>query len=187
VRLRDINPGYVFNGFEYYLKTLGLALVIGMFVFLWSLLLIIPGIVACFRYSQAFFILADDPTKGIMQCINESKERMEGNKGSLFVLNLSFIGWLILAALPSAFMGGILGAMGMAGGDISAATDAITHSLPGFLVSFLGSIPEAFVVAYMMTAQTVFYEIITEHMVFTRPQAPLPQQEYMPPRQDGMM
>lgn len=169
VRLKDINPGYVFNGFEYYLKTLGLLIVMGFFIFLWSLLLIVPGIIASLRYSQAFFILADDPGKGIMQCINESKARMAGNKAKYFCLCLSFIGWLLLAAIPSGIIGGIMGATGVISGtDIATATMQISGSIPGFIAIFISSIPVAFVLVYLMTAETVFYEIITEHMVFRR-------------------
>ncbi len=171
VRMRDINPGYVFNGFEYYLKTLGLMLVMGLFVVLWSLLLIVPGIIASLRYSQAFYILADDPGKGIMQCINESKARMQGNKAKFFCLTLSFIGWIILAAIPSGVLGGILGATGMINGaNVAAATMAITSSVPGFIATFIGTIPMAFAMLYLTTAETVFYEIITAHMVFRRPE-----------------
>lgn len=45
----------------------------GIFVMLWSLLFWFPGIIAYYRYSQAFYILAENPEKGIMDCINESK------------------------------------------------------------------------------------------------------------------
>ena len=58
-----------------------------LFIFLWSLLLIVPGIIAAIRYSQAFFILADDPSKGIRQCMDESKAMMNGNKMKYFCLS----------------------------------------------------------------------------------------------------
>lgn len=90
----------VMCGFEKFLKTLGLSLYMAVFIFLWSLLFIIPGIIAAFRYSQAYYILADDPEKSISQCVNESKALMAGNKGKLFALNLSFIGWYFLAMIP---------------------------------------------------------------------------------------
>ena len=78
---------------------------LGMFwaalkVFLWSLLLVIPGIIAAYRYSMAVYIMLDDPSKSPMQCIRESKEMTRGYKGQLFVLDLSFIGWAILSIIP---------------------------------------------------------------------------------------
>ena len=106
-----------------------------------------------------------------MQCINESKARMQGNKAKFFCLTLSFIGWIILAAIPSGVLGGILGATGMINGaNVAAATMAITSSVPGFIATFIGTIPMAFAMLYLTTAETVFYEIITAHMVFRRPE-----------------
>jgi len=67
---------------------------------LWTFCFIIPGIIAAIRYSQAFYILAQDSSKGVMQCIEESKWMMRGNKWKLFCLVLSFFGWALLAAIP---------------------------------------------------------------------------------------
>ncbi|MPN61797.1 hypothetical protein SDC9_209541 [bioreactor metagenome] len=67
-----------------------------IFVILWSLLLIVPGIIAAIRYSMCFYILADNPDIGIMEALNESKRMMRGNKWKYFCLNLSFIGWGLL-------------------------------------------------------------------------------------------
>ena len=50
-------------------------------------------------YSQSFYILAENPDKGIFQCLEESSRLMSGHKWELFVLELSFIGWWILAGL----------------------------------------------------------------------------------------
>jgi uncharacterized membrane protein len=95
-RKRETSPAEVFYGFERFGKAFGLYIVMTIFVLLWSLLLIVPGIIAAFRYSMAFYILADHPEIGIMEAINESKRMMRGNKWKFFCLNLSFIGWGIL-------------------------------------------------------------------------------------------
>ena len=95
-RHQEVGIGNLFDGFQFVLKATGLTLVIGIFTFLWSLLLIIPGIVATIRYSMAVYILVENPNKGIMQCINESKELTQGYKMDLFILQLSFIGWALL-------------------------------------------------------------------------------------------
>ena len=72
---------------------------IALFVWLWSLLCFIPGIIAGLRYSQAFFILAENPEKGIRECVNESKQLMSGRLWEFFVLQLSFIPWMLLAGI----------------------------------------------------------------------------------------
>lgn len=64
-------------------------------ILLWSLLLIIPGIIAAYSYSQTFFILADKDVSAI-DAIKESTEIMKGNKWRFFLLSCSFIGWGIL-------------------------------------------------------------------------------------------
>lgn len=83
-----------------YFNQLGGALVLrlltGLFVALWSLLLVIPGIVAAYRYSAAPYIMAEDPGCGAMEALNRSKAMMDGHKMDLFLLDLSFIGWHLL-------------------------------------------------------------------------------------------
>ena len=100
-RRRQTSPSEVFYGFESFGKSLGLFLVMNFFILLWSLLFIIPGIIAAYRYAMSFYILADNPGFGIMETIKESKRIMYGNKGKLFIMELSFIGWAILAAITA--------------------------------------------------------------------------------------
>lgn len=88
------------QGFHYMWRSFAMLLLMGLRIFLFSLLLVIPGIVAAIRYSQAFFIMADDPGKPARQCLWESSMLMRGNKSRFFFLELSFIGWGLLAALP---------------------------------------------------------------------------------------
>lgn len=68
----------------------------GLFTFLWSLLLLIPGIIKACSYSQAMYILADNPNLSPTEAINRSKEMMQGHKMEYFLLNLSFLGWTFL-------------------------------------------------------------------------------------------
>ena len=70
-----------------------------LYTALWTLLFIIPGIVANYRYAMTPFIMADYPELTASEAIDRSKELMDGHKGELFMLHLSFIGWDILAAL----------------------------------------------------------------------------------------
>ena len=100
--LRGTAPdlGNLLDGFGLWWKALLLALVIGVFVFLRSRLLIIPGIIAAYRYSMSFYVLINHPDYGIMECINESKRLTTGWKGTLFVLDLTFLGWVLLCSIP---------------------------------------------------------------------------------------
>jgi len=71
----------------------------GIFVLLWSLLLIIPGIIAGLSYAMAPYILYENPDMSGSEAIKASKELMDGNKWHFFCLNLSFLGWDILCIL----------------------------------------------------------------------------------------
>lgn len=70
-----------------------------LYIFLWSLLLVVPGIVAAYRYAMTPYILTDHPELTASEAIERSKQLMEGHKGELFVLDLTFIGWQILASV----------------------------------------------------------------------------------------
>jgi len=70
-----------------------------LFVLLWSLLLIVPGLIASLRYAMAPFIMAENPDMTALEAINASKELMEGHKMELFLLGLSFFGWALLCIL----------------------------------------------------------------------------------------
>ena len=91
--------GNLLDGFGIAGRIILLNLLEGLLVFLWSLLLLVPGIIAAYRYSQAIYILLDNPDKSVLQCIRESKELMKGRKGELFSLDLSLIGWALLGAI----------------------------------------------------------------------------------------
>ena len=88
--------GDIFDGFLFFGKVILLQIVTSVLEILWSLLFIIPGIVASYRYRQAFYILIDDPGKGVFRCISESKQMMKGKKLELFLIDFSFLGWYIL-------------------------------------------------------------------------------------------
>jgi uncharacterized membrane protein len=89
----------LFSKFSIILKATGMMVLSGIKVFLWSLLLIVPGIIAAINYSMAPYIMAEDSNVGIVESIEISKKMMKGNKGRYFLLQLSFIGWVILAVL----------------------------------------------------------------------------------------
>ncbi len=71
----------------------------GLYSFLWTLLFIIPGIIAAYRYAMTPYIMAEHPELTASEAIDRSKYLMEGHKWDLFVLRLTFLGWDFLAAL----------------------------------------------------------------------------------------
>jgi len=89
-----------FCGFkENFSGNIVLGLLYFVFIFLWMLLLIIPGIIKSYSYAMAFYIAKDRPNLGASDCLKESARIMNGNKMQLFCLDLSFIGWYLLGAL----------------------------------------------------------------------------------------
>jgi uncharacterized membrane protein len=70
-----------------------------LYILLWSLLFIIPGIIVAISYSMVFFILVDDPNIKITEALKKSKKMMFGYKWKYFCLGFRFIGWILLAAL----------------------------------------------------------------------------------------
>lgn len=88
-----------FEGFKNFVNAFLLFLINSIFVFLWSLLLIVPGIIKQLSYSMSFFILADDPSLTQDRAREKSIELMNGNKWRLFCLRISFIGWYLLGLL----------------------------------------------------------------------------------------
>lgn len=97
VRKIPAELGDLMNGFPMVLRIIVLELLEALFVTMWSVLLIVPGIIAAYSYRQAMYLLIDNPDMTPMQCIRESKRMMQGHKMELFTLDLSFIGWAILS------------------------------------------------------------------------------------------
>ncbi len=89
----------LFGHFKNFGNTFVLYLLTIIFTFLWSLLFLIPGIIAGISYSMAPFILAEHPEIKASDAIKMSKDMMKGHKGEYFVLQLSFIGWYLLCIL----------------------------------------------------------------------------------------
>lgn len=147
-RHQETDTKTVFSGFDKFGKAFLLGLLMGIFIILWTLLFIIPGIIAAFRYSQAFYIMYDNPQLSAMECINESKRIMNGNKAKIFTLTLSFIGWAILAALPSGIYSGIF----IDFNEIPSLFDS--------LMMFVLSAGYLWVGAYYYTSLVAFYELL---------------------------
>ena len=89
----------IFDGFNYFGTGFVAFLLITIFTLLWTLLLIVPGIIAGLSYSMTYFILAEDPQTRALEAIRKSKAMMKGYRWKLFCLVLRFIGWWILGIL----------------------------------------------------------------------------------------
>ena len=88
-----------FSGFDDFWAAFKVTFLVGMYTFLWSLLFVIPGIVKGVSYSMATYVLAENKGKAASECIAESKKMTEGHKMDLFVLSLSFFGWILLCCV----------------------------------------------------------------------------------------
>lgn len=89
----------LFGQFHRLWKGFCMQFIMGLFIFLWSLLLVVPGIIAAYRYAMVPYLMAEFPDLGVMDAMAESKRLMHGNKARLFCLQLSFLGWTLLSAL----------------------------------------------------------------------------------------
>lgn len=92
------------NGFSDFLRGFLGMLWMSLWIFLWSLLFVIPGFIKAFAYSQIFFILSDNPKIGVIKAMNISKVITQGHKADIFCLAFSFIGWYFLGIIT----GGVL-------------------------------------------------------------------------------
>ena len=95
----EADVGTLFRYFKHWKRLTVANLLRGLYVFLWSLLLLIPGIYASYSYAMVNFILAENPELTAREALARSKEMMEGNRWRLFCLEISFIGWAYLCIL----------------------------------------------------------------------------------------
>jgi len=98
-RNEDANINQLFEGFNKFGLALAAYFLMFVFIILWMLLLIIPGIIAALSYSMTFYIIADDETMDAMEAIDKSKAMMDGYKWKYFCLALRFLGWALLCVL----------------------------------------------------------------------------------------
>ena len=161
-------PKTLLEGFHYTKNALGLYLNIIVREVLLTLLFIIPGIVAMIRYSQAFFILADNPEKTPAQCIAESSSMMFGNKDKYVRLLLSFAGWYILASVPRFIVELMLA--GISTFDIEMYRRIVDVALlgPATVWGVFAGALLIFVNIYLNASECCFYDMLTENIVIRR-------------------
>ena len=91
--------GTLFTYFKHWKNLILTKLLSTLHIFLWSLLFIIPGIIATYKYAMVPYILAEHPEMRPREALEMSEEMMRGNKWRLFCLYFSFIGWHLLCLL----------------------------------------------------------------------------------------
>lgn len=131
----------LFDGFGMFFRIIWLYILEIIFVSLWTLLLVFPGIIAAYRYRMAKYLLLEHPEMSALDCIRESKRIMKGHKWELFVFDLSFIGWAILIGLVDGFGAGL--------------------GLTLFGVIGLGYIGYVFLIPYMNLSYSLYYRQLT--------------------------
>lgn len=103
------NPtiGSLFSTFKsgHYLTTIGTMFMYNLYIFLWSLLCLIPGIIKGYSYMMVPYIKSENPNLSADECINMSRQMTDGHKADLFYLDLSFIGWFILSICTCCILG----------------------------------------------------------------------------------
>ena len=92
-------------GFNNILKAFGVSLLVALLVFLGSLLFVVPGIILTYMYSQVYYVMAQNPELSVIDVLKESARIMKGHKFELFVLELSFLGWMILVGITFGIVG----------------------------------------------------------------------------------
>lgn len=96
---REMDYSSLFDGFSFVGKVILLQIVIFIHVFLWSLLLVVPGIIAAYRYRFSTYNLCENPEISVMEALGLSTRQTYGHKMDLFVLDLTFLGWNFLCTM----------------------------------------------------------------------------------------
>lgn len=99
--LKDLTCGFKYS----YMKNVATLLLRDVFTMLWSLLFVVPGIIKAYEYRMIPYIIAEDPDISYHDAFKKSKEMMMGNKWDTFVLDLSFIAWVLLNAITCGIVG----------------------------------------------------------------------------------
>ena len=152
IRAGKVSLELLFSGFEKFIKAFLINLIMSIIIGVGLVLFIVPGIIFGLMYSQAYYILADNPELGAIECLRRSRIMMIDNKGYLFGLRLSFFGWALLAAIPL-FLGRYIMA------DI-----LMTSPVINMLTSTVLEIPMYFVLAYLHVTNGIFYELASGHI-----------------------
>lgn len=121
-------------------KSLWLYVMMYVKIFLWTILLVVPGLIAAIRYSMAPYLLAEHPEMTAKEALEESKRIMKNRKGQYFLLLLSFIGWSLASNLLQLSL----------------------MSISGIAAIVAGLFVNCWVSAYVNASVAVFYKTVSE-------------------------
>ena len=107
-QLEIMDYGTLFDGFSFTGKIIALNFVMNFFICLWSMLFMIPGVIAYYRYRFALYNLCENPGLSVMEALDMSKRQTQGWKLELLKLDLSYLGWIVLSLLPALYVDGRL-------------------------------------------------------------------------------
>lgn len=147
IRNREVDYRALGESLNYYLKAFGLFLVQTLVVSFWTMLFIVPGILAALNFTQSFYIFADDPDKSITQILTESKMMMYGNRMNYVRLIICYIPYIMIAYIPAFLFANIL-------------SSAAVSKVGILLISMAADIPMFAVYGYICLGRTVFYELM---------------------------
>ena len=151
IRNRRVELSALGEGISVFGKAILLSIVQSIIISFWTMLFIIPGIVAFYNFRQSYYILADNPEKGVMRILAESKTRMLGNRMNLLRLDVSYLSLVLMGYLPVVLFQYLLSSTVQIG------------SLQYVVMNFVISIPLFYAMSIMLMGQTVFYELLLRH------------------------
>ena len=173
----------VFRSGKYW-SVVGAMLRCSVVIFLWSLLFLIPGIIKSYQYAMVPFILCESPGVSGKEAMQISRQMTNGQKGGMFVLDLSFIGWELLALIPIWIFMGIATFMSVSGGGSVGAIIFLA------IVLYLVSIAALLLIAIYHNATYTQLYFTMRDTFFKQRQTESPQQpntgldpRYQPPAQ----
>lgn len=155
----------LFDGFSFVGKIIALNIVISIFVGLWSMLFVIPGIVATYRYRFALYNLYENPELGVMEALAMSKQQTYGYKGQLLMFDLSYFGWTLLATLPMLvmnFCSDFQTLQQMLGGSVPAMVGMVANLSPLAMILVVDAwvlIVSLFYLPHLQCTELGYYEI----------------------------
>ncbi len=147
VRSKKVELRTISEAFYYYFKTLGLFLFQLVIISFWSMFFVIPGIIAAINFSQASYILADDPKKNITRVLAESKIMMTGNRMNYVRLLIYYFPYVLIAYAPAILL-------------TELASSASITGIPLLLISLVAEIPLFLADGYISLGRSVFYELL---------------------------
>jgi len=151
LRGKEAYADMIFSGFGSFLRVFLMDTIRRLFMMLFAILLIVPGVIIYYRYSLAFFLLADNPKMRPFEALTYSRYYMQQNKGNRFTLDFSFVGWFALSFFAYFLLSNLAFTITLsAGNDFSLFSQQLTSGI-------LGSVVFAPLCAYRGVASAEYY------------------------------